>query len=101
MECIVSITAQSPLQEKTWTNQNGEAKKLHIVTLTMTDGIDTMLADAMDDLADTLVKNPAKTGMLYKVVCQMNVRTWNGEKGERQSNSIRLLRMNPVIPEAF
>ena len=55
MEFIsVKIEEQKPLQVRDWTNQQGETKKIKSVELTFSNGIDKVVGEASDDLAEEL-----------------------------------------------
>ena len=92
MEKTVAILSKSELRNREWTNQNGEKKSITSIELVMTDGVDTLVAEATDSLA---AKIAAKDFGLQVYRCQfkMSVReTENKDTHKKYAfNSIRLL----------
>jgi hypothetical protein len=88
MEKIIIVTAQGALQEHKYDNGQKSFKKVEVEC---TDGKDSFICEAVDDLADTISKEPLSKGHVYAVDVKLAVRTSKDREGkERRFNSLRL-----------
>ena len=94
MEKTVRIINQSALQTRKFMDRKtGEERVMNSVTLKLTDGIDTFLADVMGERAVNCPKyDPTH---LYRAQFSMTVREWDSQQtGEHlQANTIYLDKM--------
>lgn len=95
MEKIVRVKAQMPLKTRNWTSQSGQTVVINSVELVLTDGIDTFVAEATDQLALTLAQQPLSSDYIYHAQCRCDVREWESQTTHEKmrSNGIRLLRI--------
>lgn len=88
---------QKPLQERQIPLQDGSTKTLKIVELVLTDGIDTFVAEAFDDLADSIDKKALGKNCLYGVSVKMQTRL---SSDGRVFNSLKITSIIPLyVPE--
>jgi hypothetical protein len=75
MDITVRVLEQTPLAQRQYKDKKtGEQKTLDCVTLKLTDGIDTFIAEIIGDQAKEFPKlDPER---LYRVRCTMAVRGW-------------------------
>lgn len=89
MENYFRVTAIGGLVEKTWKPEKGEAKTITSAEVTLTDGLDTFVAEATDDMARNLVKqnedNSFDFNGLYRVRVRMKVNE-SKDKGLKFNN---------------
>ena len=58
----IRLVSQKPMRETEWTTPNGEKKVIASKELEFSDGIDSFLAEAQDEMARSLEKNPLADG---------------------------------------
>ena len=56
MESYLRIVGLGQLVEREWTPENGNTKTIASISVTLTNGVDTFIAEANDDLARELNK---------------------------------------------
>lgn len=95
MEKFFRVTAIGDLAERSWTPENGETRNIASTEVTLSDGLDTLVAEANDDMARNLVKmrDEGKFNWdgLYRVRIKMKVVT-SKDKGLK-FNNIKILDM--------
>ena len=99
MELLVRIKNQGPLQQRNWTNpRTGENVVISSVELTLSDGIDSFVAEATDQLAIAISQQPLNPEELYSVRCQQEVREWKSQTTGviQRANSIRILKIQAI-----
>lgn len=96
MEILVKVLDVGELVEKPWTNSKGENVKIASVEITLTNGLDVIVAEANDDLARSIVTQISEREFdlcaLYLARLQFNVRTSKEKK--IKFNSIKILKLN-------
>ena len=95
METTIRILNQSPLTTHKYTDRKtSEQKVIKVVTLKMTDGIDTFLGEITGERAVNCPKYDPQ--YLYKVQCSMVVREWISQQtGEAmQATTIYVDKIN-------
>lgn len=98
MESYFKITEVGQLVERDWTPENGQKKTIASVEVTLTNGIDVLVAEANDDLARNIAsmveKKELDTTALWNVRLKFAVRK-SKDKGIA-FNSIRIFDMAKV-----
>lgn len=94
MDKLVIVLEQQPLVSREWTPENGEKKLIKSVTLKLTDGIDTFVGEATDQLAEVLDETPLNKDRLHAVQTRIRVNTWKTKDGkDAMSNNITILKI--------
>lgn len=90
MEKIVRVTAVSPMT--TFQGQSGNINKIQV---TMTDGLDTFVADAYDQTARDINEQGLSEDTVYNVSLQLTLReNYKRETNEKYlSTRIRIIRI--------
>ncbi len=97
MEKLVRVTDQRPMVKRDWTNGQGENITLKSVEVVMTDGNDTFVAEATDQMAETLSDKPLDKGMMYGIRLKMSIRSWeNKDHVQVMANNVKLLSIAQV-----
>lgn len=98
MEKFFRVTAIGDLSERSWTPENGETRNIASAEVTLSDGLDTVVAEANDDMARNLVKMRDEDKFnwdgLYRVRIKMKVVT-SKDKGLK-FNNIKILDMSQL-----
>ena len=98
MEKFFRVTAIGDLTERSWTPENGETRNIASAEVTLSDGLDTLVAEANDDMARNLVKmrdeGEFQFDGLYRVRIKMKVVT-SKDKGLK-FNNIKILDMQQL-----
>lgn len=98
MENYFKISEVGQLVERDWTPENGQKKTIASVEVTLTNGIDVLVAEANDDLARNIAsmveKKELDTTALWNVRLKFAVRK-SKDKGIA-FNSIRIFDMVKV-----
>lgn len=82
MEKIMKVVSQGQYVEREWENQNHEKKLLCTVELQLTDGNDSLIAEANGDTAKLLAQKPLQQGCWYPFIFSLVVSSW-----QRQDNT--------------
>lgn len=89
MENYFRVVEIGVLTERQWKPENGQERTIAGVEVTLTDGLDTFVAEANDDMARNLVKQKEDNSFnfdgLYRVRVRMKV-TANKDKGLKFNN---------------
>lgn len=89
MEKVVIVTGQGALEERTYDNGNKTFKKVEVEC---SDGKDSFICEAVDDLAEKISKDVLPKGHGYAVDVRLSLRTSKDKDGkERKFNSLRLM----------
>ncbi len=97
MEKLVRVMDQRPMVKRDWTNGQGENITLKSVEIVMTDGNDTFVAEATDQMAETLSDKPLDKGLMYGVRLKMSIRTWeNKDHVQVMANNVKLISIAQV-----
>lgn len=97
MEKTIRIIQQSALTQRQFTDKKtGEQKVINTVTLKMTDGLDTFLAEITGEKAVNCPKFDLTKQ--YRVLCTMVAREWTSQQtGEQmQATTIYVDKINMV-----
>ena len=95
MEKLVSIVQQFPLQERAYTDRNGQSQLFASMGFVLTDGIDTFYAEMQGDLARSFRDIHPEPTLMHRVQLQMGVREFKDKEGNtRYSNEIRVVKLN-------
>lgn len=98
MEKFFRVTAIGDLSVRTWTPENGDTRNIASAEVTLSDGLDTLVAEANDDMARNLVKQRDEGEFqfegLYRVRIKMKVLT-SKDKGLK-FNNIKILDMQQL-----
>lgn len=98
MEKFFRVTAIGDLTEREWKPDNGETRNIASSEVTLTDGLDTLVAEANDDTARNLVKlrdeDKFNWDGLYRVRIKMKVVT-SKDKGLK-FNNIKIMEMTQL-----
>lgn len=97
MEKLVRVINQGELVTRNWQNSQGETKVIKSVELTLSDGIDTFVAEANDSLAESINTQPLDQDGLYAARCRILVREWeNKDHVKVRSTSVKLINIQQV-----
>lgn len=98
MEKFFRVTEIGDLVERSWKPENGETRNIASAEIQLSDGLDTLRAEANDDLARNLVKlrdeNKFNWDGLYRARIRMKVVTSTG-KGLK-FNNIKLFELSQL-----
>lgn len=98
MEKFFRVTEIGDLSERSWKPENGEARNIASAEITLSDGLDTLIAEANDDLARNLVKSRDEKKFnwdrLYRARIKMKVVT-SKDKGLK-FNNIKLFELSQL-----
>lgn len=98
MEKFFRVTAIGDLATREWKPDNGETRNIASAEVTLSDGLDTLVAEANDDMARNLVKQRDEDKFnwdgLYRVRIKMKVVT-SKDKGLK-FNNIKILDMSQL-----
>ena len=88
----IRIVSQQALVERDWTNQQGENITIATKELEFSDGIDSFVAEATDQMARNLEKDPIADGTVVNLQVTMSIRSWKSKDTgrENRANSIRI-----------
>ena len=95
MERFFQIKEQLPLREHSYTDQQGQQKVFASTGFVLTDGINTVFAEAVGDMARALdgQQKPDPT-VLHLVEYEVSCREWKDSQQQRRfENSIRIVKM--------
>lgn len=97
MEKQVKITFQTPLQERTYTDRNGQQQVFASRGFVLSDGVDTFYAEAVGDYARSMPDHFSTTAS-YGVQTQLTVREFRDKEGNaRYQTDVRILKMGGVL----
>lgn len=94
MEKIMMVLNKGTLQERKWTTSQGELKTITTIEVELSNGFDTVVAEATDSLAAKIAATDFGSG---NYLCQLRLQTRsaktdNGQPG-RKFNSCRIINI--------
>lgn len=81
MEKTMKIEKVLPIQDRQYTDQQGQQRVFTSMGFVLTDGIDTIYAEATGDYARSLVGH-LNAGDMIRVQLSMSVRDWQDQQGQ-------------------
>jgi len=92
MEKPVTIIQQFPLQERQYTDRNGQQQIFASRGFVLSDGIDTFFAEATGDMARNMPEYTINS--LYNLQAQITLREYKGNDGQkRYANEVRIIKL--------
>lgn len=94
----IRIVGQSPLGGFQFTGRNGEQVYVKTKELVFSDGIDTFVAEALDQLAEKLDREPLPDGSIVSLQCTLDIRRWTSKETQQEmrANRVRILKIAAV-----
>ena len=94
MERFLQIVQVFPLQERQYTDRNGQQQTFASRGFVLTDGIDHMYAEAQGEYARSIKDTQFDTSFMHRVQMQMVARNYQDKDGaKRYSNEIRIVKI--------
>jgi hypothetical protein len=94
MERYFQIKEQLPLRERSYTDQQGQQKVFASTGFVLTDGINTVFAEAVGDMARALDQQKPDPKVLHLVEFELACREWQDSQNQRRfENSVRITKM--------
>ncbi len=90
------IKEQLPMRERSYTDQQGQQKVFVSVGFVLTDGINTMFAEAVGDMdmARALEQQKPDQGVMHLVEYELSCREWQDSQQQRRfENAVRITKM--------
>ena len=86
MEKIMIVTSVSEAREFT----GNDGSKIKAMDITLSDGVNSIVASAVDKRAQRIIENPIKIGSLLNVDLTFYIQNVKSDKGEFASQRVRL-----------
>ncbi len=94
MERIFQIKEQLPLRERSYTDQQGQQKVFVSTGFVLTDGINTVFAEAVGDMARALDQQKPNQQLPHLVDYELSCREWQDSQQQRRfENTVRITKM--------
>ena len=94
MERIFHIKEQRPLRERSYTDQQGQQKVFVSTGFVLTDGINTVFAEAVGDMARALDQQKPNQQVPHLVDYELSCREWQDSQQQRRfENTVRITKM--------
>ena len=94
MERIFHIKEQLPLRERSYTDQQGQQKVFVSTGFVLTDGINTVFAEAVGDMARALDQQKPNQQLPHLVDYELLCREWQDSQQQRRfENTVRITKM--------
>ena len=99
MEKTMKLVTMSPLKEREFPDkQSGEMRKVHWVELTLTDGIDTVVAEmtvqGVRENGQTVFRQPdLMTERIYRVQCEITGTSGNKDGRDWYMNRVNIRKI--------
>jgi hypothetical protein len=94
MERIFHIKEQLPLRERSYTDQQGQQKVFVSTGFVLTDGINTVFAEAVGDMARALDQQKPNQQVPHLVDYELSCREWQDSQQQRRfENTVRITKM--------
>ena len=94
MERIFQIKEQLPLRERSYTDQQGQQKVFVSTGFVLTDGINTVFAEAVGDMARVLDQQKPNQQVPHLVDYELSCREWQDSQQQRRfENTVRITKM--------
>lgn len=93
MEKLVTIIQQLPLQERSYTDRNGQQQVFASRGFVLSDGIDTFYAEAVGDYARSMPEE-FLLNVDYRLQAQLSTREYRDRDGNfRYSTEVRIVKL--------
>lgn len=96
MEHLFRIVSCSPLQAREYTDRNGETKVFNTRSFVLSDGINSIYAEAQGDYAVTISAVQFDNQSIYNVEFTVVARPWESNGTTRYSNDIVIKRIGKL-----
>ena len=94
MERFFQIKEQLPLRERSYTDQQGQQKVFVSTGFVLTDGINTVFAEAVGDMARALDQQKPNQQLPHLVDYELSCREWQDSQQQRRfENTVRITKM--------
>ena len=94
MERLFHIKEQLPLRERSYTDQQGQQKVFVSTGFVLTDGINTVFAEAVGDMARALDQQKPNPQLPHLVDYELSCREWQDSQQQRRfENTVRITKM--------
>jgi hypothetical protein len=94
MERFFQIKEQLPLRERSYTDQQGQQKVFVSTGFVLTDGINTVFAEAVGDMARALDQQKPNQQVPHLVDYELSCREWQDSQQQRRfENMVRITKM--------
>ena len=94
MERFFQIKEQLPLRERSYTDQQGLKKVFVSTGFVLTDGINTVFAEAVGDMARALDQQKPNQQVPHLVDYELSCREWQDSQQQRRfENMVRITKM--------
>ena len=94
MERFFQIKEQLPLREHSYTDQQGQQKVFVSTGFVLTDGINTVFAEAVGDMARALDQQKPNQQLPHLVDYELSCREWQDSQQQRRfENMVRITKM--------
>lgn len=94
MEKFLQIVQSFPLQEREYTDRNGQQQMFASRGFILSDGIDRMYAEMQGEYARSMKNVQFDAACLHRVQMQMNAHEYKDKDGAmRFSNEVRIVKM--------
>ena len=94
MERFFQIKEQLPLRERSYTDQQGQQKVFVSTGFVLTDGINTVFAEAVGDMARALDQQKPNQQVPHLVDYELSCREWQDSQQQRRfENTVRITKM--------
>ena len=94
MERIFHIKEQLPLRERSYTDQQGQQKVFVSTGFVLTDGINTVFAEAVGDMARALDQQKPNQQVPHLVDYELSCREWQDSQQQRRfENTVKITKM--------
>jgi hypothetical protein len=94
MDRLLLIKEQLPMRERSYTDQQGQQKVFVSTGFVLTDGINTMFAEAVGDMARALDQQKPDQTLPHLVTFELSCREWLDQQQQRRfENGVRIVRM--------
>jgi hypothetical protein len=94
MDRLFQIKEQLPLRERSYTDQQGQQKVFVSAGFVLTDGINTVFAEAIGDTARALDQQKPDKDIPHLVSFEISSREWLDQQQQRRfENSVRINKM--------
>jgi len=94
----MKVVSQSQYSEREWENRNHEKVLISSVELELTDGIESVIAEAGGDQAKLLRNTPLTTGGWYPFQMTLSVSSWQKQDGSTaKATRVRIVKIGNAI----
>jgi len=98
MEKIMKVVSQGQYRESEWENKNHEKILIKSVEMELTDGIETIIAEASGDQAVMLKNKPLTKDAWYAFQLKCSIATWTRQDGTTgKATRVRVVGIGDAI----